>query len=268
VLFVVSFFISHSYSKKKENLKDWFSARYTVFSIISVLAITVFIALDLTKILRHQIIGHDFLVYGIMGKILYAEKSLDPIWIDNFSTQGFIYGIVRKPPSLSLILTWELIISSFFSENNDLYFKSVSIYYSILIVMILYILLSKKNIPLAILGVFALITAQEFFNTMLFVHIDSFRIFFHSVSLIFLFYSIKHKDGFSILMLGICSGLSTFSHTIGLVLAALNPIVLFIFLEEKLKLRFLKTLNVVSCMFLFGASHQIFNLVWGRNWLF
>jgi hypothetical protein len=264
----LSFFISLKGSKNIVNLRDLFDGRYTLFMLILISALTVLISADITKILQNPIIGHDSLEYGNMGKILFGEKSLDPIWIEDFSSQGFIYGVVSKPPSFSLLLTWEKIVGSFFDTNTDLYFKSTTLYYSILMVIILYHMLSKINIPIAILGTIALLTAPDFLLTLLRPHLDSFRIFFQSVSLIFLWYSIKNKSLFSILMLGLFSGFAAFTHTIGLVIAILNSIVFFLFVNEKYKYRILKTFYIVSFIFIFGASHQLFNIIWGRNWIF
>jgi hypothetical protein len=268
VLLISSFYISKKNSHNDKDFKRWIFARFSFFSIIFIVLITLIIAVDLTKILQHPLKGHDSLVYGIMGKMLYTEKSLEPIWVDDFSTQGFIYSVVKKPPSYSLFLTWEKIIGFFINGDTDLYFKSTTLYYSILIIVIFYHLLSKINFHAAILGTLVLATAVTFFLTLFRHHVDSFRIFFQSVSLIFLFYSIKYKDNFNIFMLGMFSGFAAFTHTIGLGFAGLNAFAFFIFINENFRYRILKTLFVVGSILVFGASHQISILIWGRNWIF
>jgi hypothetical protein len=268
ILSILAFFLSKKDTYKIRNVKLWFNVKYNFFMVFLILFISIFFVADLTKILHRPITGHDTLIYGIMGKMLYAEKSLEPIWVDDFSEQGFIYEVVRKPPSYSLLLTWEKIVASFLGKDNDLYYKSTTVYYSILIIILIYILLSKKSHSLAIIGVLALVSAPAFFLTFFRHHLDTFRIFFQSGALIYLWYSIKKNDPFSIFMLGLFSGFAAFTHTIGLVVACLNVVVFAVFIDEKFIRKIFKTIIVVANIFLFGASYQIFNYIWGRNWIF
>ncbi|MFC1816927.1 hypothetical protein ACFL0M_13565 [Thermodesulfobacteriota bacterium] len=255
-------------SSVPQKVYDWFCTRHARYMLIFLFSVTIFIGMDFTNVLKHPIIGHDALVYGTMGKILFTEKSLDPIWIPDFSAKGFIYKIVTKPPSYSLLLAWENIIESIFSIKNDLYFKSVSIYYSILILSIQFYWLSKANTYLAMLGSLALMAGTAFFLTFLTTHLDSFRMFFIFVSWVYLAYSVKKNNLVSIVLLGIFSGLAAFIHTIGLAVAVLNCMVFFIFVNDGFKARFVKSILVTVMIILFGGSHQIFNIIWGRNWLF
>lgn len=107
-----------------------------------------------------------------------------------------------------------------------------------------------------------------FFLTFLTVHVDSFRMFFVFVSWIYLAYAVMKTNHITIILLGIFSGLAAFVHTIGLVVAVLNCIVFFIFVNIGIKARFVKSILVTVMTIFFGGSHQIFNIIWGRNWLF
>jgi len=213
----------------------------------------------------HQpLIGHDILNYGITGRMLFEEKSLSPIWTKNFSENGFKY-LISHAPSFPLLLTWEELINSLFQIKSDLYFKSISAYFGLLIVGIQFYWIAKKNKWLAIVTAFALLSGLGFFLLFIQRSIDSYRIFLFVISWIFLAYSIKQKDFLSLLMFGMFSGFAAFSHRIGAVLVGINCVVFCIILDTNFKTRVMKTAVVIILLLVFGGSHYIFDLGWGRG---
>jgi len=212
--------------------------------------------------LQYPLVGHDILNYGIVGKLLYEAKSLEPIWIVDYAQNGF-FNKIKNSPSFSLILVWENILSAFNCITSDNYFKSIGAYYCFLIIIVQYLWISKKNKSVALFGVIALLVAPAFFISLIFPHIDTFRIFLYILSFIFLGYSIQNKDMFSLFMFGISSGLCAFAHRIGLVLVVINCITLFVFYQNNKKYR--KMLFVLIMIVAFGGSHYLFDLIWGRG---
>ena len=265
----------HLFSDITSNVKKVFtyrrSVRYQIDHIILIsiicVPLTIYLYVYLTKILPQPLIGHDILNYGIMGRILFDEKSLAPIWVKIYSNSGFVYNILH-PPSFSLLLSWEELINSFFRIKSDLYFKSISAYYGFLILGIQYYWVAKKNKWIAILAAFALLSGLGFFLIFFQMSIDSYRIIFIFISWIYLAYAIKEKDFLSLFMLGIFTGFTAFSHRIGVVLAVINCVTFLIILDSNLISKIKKTVILIIFILAFGGNHYIFDIIWGQGaWL-
>jgi len=262
----------HIFGDVKKNVKKVFTVKgsalgkieHITLMVIICVPLAIYLFFYLTKILHQPLIGHDILNYGIMGRILFEEKSLAPIWVNNFAKSGFIYGITCAP-SFSLLLTWEELFNNFFKVSSDLYFKSVSTYYGLLILSVQYYWVAKKNKWLGILAAFALMSGFGFLLIFISSHIDTYRILFFIISWIFLAYSVKENDYLSLLMFGIFSGFAAFAHRIGVVLAVVNCMVFFITLDSNFKTRIMKTAMVILLILAFGGDHYIFDLIWGRG---
>lgn len=252
--------------KKFANQNPFQKMETVVVSFVLILLLASFSVLYFTNTLQTPLDGSDALKYGTLGKILFAEKSLEYRWIRPYPKSGF-YLISNHAPSFSLLLTWEKITDSFFAADKDIYYKSVGTYYGLLILMILFLWLSRKSKYLALLGVFALLSGISFLLTLIQQHLDSFRIFFLLVSWIFLAYSIQKKDVLSFVLLGAFSGFAAFSHSIGAVISVLNCLALFIFLEGSLKYKLEKVGLVIVLVIAFGWFHYIYDILWGFGWL-
>ena len=259
--------------KKIKNTKSMFKKLNTyhqietiLFSSIILILLTTFLFLYLTNTLQTPLDGSDALRYGTYGKIFFAEKSLEYKWIRPYPITGFS-DYTNHAPSFPLLLTWEKLMDSFFSAEKDLYYKSISTYYGLLIISLLIFWLSKKSKYLALLGVFALLSGFSFFQTLITQHLDSYRIFFLIISWIFLAYSMEKKDLLSFILLGIFSGFAAFAHTIGAVLTVFNCLAVFIFLKGNLKYKLKKTTFVVILIIAFGWLHYIIDIIWGYGWI-
>ena len=254
-------------SKKKfKNLNTSHKIELILFTSILILLISSFLFLYLTKTLQAPLDGSDALEYGTWGKIFFKEKSLEYKWISPYPKTGF-YSKLHSAPSFSLLLTWEKITGSFFNINKDLYYKSISTFYGLLILIVMFFWLCKKSKYLALLGAFALLSGFSFFQVLIAQHLDSFRIFFLIISWIYLAYAIKKKDSLSFLLLGIFSGFAAFSHTIGAVIAIFNCLALFLFLKGNLKYKLTKTFYVIFLIIAFGWIHYILDIFWGYGWI-
>jgi hypothetical protein len=216
--------------------------------------------------LQKPLVGTDVLKYGTLGKTYFIEKSLKSRWIRPHPETGF-YFTTNQAPSFSLLLTWEKMIDSFFNKDKDLYFKSTSTYYSLLILCLMLFWLAKKDKYFAFLGILALLLSFSFFYTLMIAHLDSYRVFLLILSWIFLAYAIEKKDSVSLLLLGIFSGFAAFSHTIGAVLVIFNCFVLFVFMIGKFKDRLTKTFSVIILTIVFGWFHYLLDIIWGYGWI-
>ena len=220
-----------------------------------------------TSIIHQPLRDFDILDYAISGEMLFTDKSLQPIWIQDFSPRGYAYKILHAP-SFSLLFAWELILNSFWQIKSDLYFKSISVYYAGLLLLVHYYWVAKQNKYVAIVSSIALVSCLFFFKTLLRPHIDSYRVFFVTMSFIWLAYSVKKPSLFAILLFGVFSGCSAFSHRIGLVLAIINLSVFGLMVRVTL-MRRVVFVGVVLCVIcLFGGGHYLIDLYFGKGqWL-
>lgn len=252
--------------KTFKNLSAYYRIEFIVFSLVIILLLASFLFLYATNTLQIPLGGTDALKYGNLGKILFTEKSLDYRWIRTYPKTGF-YFLANSAPSFSLFLTWEKIMDSFFNADKDLYYKSISAYYALLILSVLMFWLSKKSKYLALLGVFALLSGFSFFHTLIQQHLDSYRVFFIIISWIFLAYAIEKKDFLSFSLLGIFSGFAAFAHTIGAILVVFNCLAFFFFIKSNLKNKIIKTSFIIILIIAAGGFHYILDTFWGYGWI-
>jgi hypothetical protein len=144
-----------------------------------------------------------------------------------------------------------------------MYFRSTSAYYGLLIIAIQFLWLYRKNRYLALLGLLILLSGLRFVSMLVNYHLDSFRIFFLLVSWIFLAYTLKKKDRFSLFLLGVFSGFAAFTHLIGLAAALLNCLAVLIFDESGIKTRLLKSAALGVLILAFGNIHYLMEAFYG-----
>ena len=262
----------HIFGILKKNVKKVFTVKgsalgkieHITLMVIICVPLIIYLFVYLAKILPQPLIGHDILNYGITGGILFEEKSLAPIWVKNFAKNGYIYGITCAP-SFSLLLTWEELVNSLFYVKSDLYFKSISAYYGLLILSVQYYWVAKQNKWLAVLSSFALLSGLGFYLKFLFPHIDTYRIFFLIMSLIYLAYAVKKPDYLSIILFGVFSGFTAFAHRVGVVMAVISCVIFIVMMDDNFKSRVIKATIIIMLVLAFGGDHYIFDLIWGRG---
>ena len=226
-----------------------------------------YLGLFILKILPQPLFGHDMMQYGFAGKLLFQERSLSPVWINNFSENGFLYKILHAP-SFALILTWEKMVGSVFGFKGDVYYRSVGAYYGILILLIQFYWVTKKSKILAVITTLVLISALGFYLKFLFPHIDTFRIYFITVSFIYLAYAVEKPTALSLLLFGIFSGFAAFSHRSGLVITAINCVIFFFFMNASFQQKIRNAMVVGFWVLVFGASHYGLDYFLGQGeWL-
>jgi hypothetical protein len=272
-----------SYSKSsfsRERYRTFFSLKkieHATYILLLVILLTGFLILYLNNTLQTPLEAHDILVYGNIGKIYYQEKAVTYSKNIYNKKNGFFFSGSPRP-SFSLLLTWEMILNGCFRPKErsekpqdmsfDIYFRSTSAYYGLLILFLFFFWLHRKNKYLALLGVLVLLSGLRFFLMLVNYHMDSYRIFFLLLSWIFLAYSIKNRDHFSLFLLGVFSGFTAFTHLIGVAVAIINCFALFIFLEKPLKERVIKTAVLSLLVLVFGGIHYLLDVLYGAKWGF
>ncbi|NIM15931.1 MAG: hypothetical protein GTO45_28355 [Candidatus Aminicenantes bacterium] len=224
-----------------------------------------FLFLYLGNTLQTPLEHHDALVYGNLGKLYYQQKEIPYARAVLPAENGFIH-IGSQKPSFSLLLTWEMMLNPEHinqKKDFDMYFRSTSAYYGLLIIAIQFLWFYRKNRYLALLGLLVLLSGLGFVSMLVNYHLDSFRIFLLLISWIFLAYTIKKKDRFSLFLLGMFSGFAAFTHLIGLAAAFLNCLAVLIFDESGIKTRILKTAALGVLILVFGNIHYLMEALYG-----
>ena len=234
-----------------------------------VLILLILFSVGYTGTVKHnRMEGHDALIYGNFGKLYHKERKIRYARVMLPGPNGFIFKGSPKP-AFSLLLTWELMLNG--KERNktryfDTYYRSISGYYGLLLIILCFLWLFRKNRYLALISVFFLVGTHSFYLMLLDHHLDSFRIFFLMVSWIWLAYTVKYSKEnrwFPFLMLALFSGFAGFAHSIGVIIAFINLAAYVLFSEESFKQRGIRAAAFMGCLILLGGFHYIMETIYG-----
>lgn len=232
-----------------------------------VLLILIYLAISFRNVLHMPVSGYDALSYAAEGKALFKIKHIEfrSMMLDP-ETGMYIPSI--HAPSFSLFLTWEKMLNSLFGFKSDLLFRGIAFYFGLLILAGQYYCLRIKGKWLALLGTIGLLSCFSFFCAMMYIHIDTYRIYFIAVAWFYLAGALKKQDRLSYLLLGITSGMAAFAHTLGALMAAITILVFSVFLKGS----FLYKIRIASLVFLLtlatGGIHYVIDSLWGSGWIF
>lgn len=237
------------------------------FYVSLVLLVLIYLALSFRSVLHMPVDGYDALSYAAEGKALFKIKHIEfrSMLLD---PETGIYLPSLHAPSFSLILTWEKILNSLVGLKSDLFFRSIAFYFGLLILAGQYYCLRIKGKWLALLGTIGLLSCFSFYCALIYIHIDTYRIFFIAVVWFYLAGALKKRDRLSYLLLGITSGMAAFAHTLGALMAAIAILVFFVFLKGSL----FHKLKIASLVFFLalatGGIHYVIDTLWGSGWIF
>ena len=217
--------------------------------------------------LLKPLIGHDVLAYGTEGIIYYEEKTLTHKYNKAYPKTGF-NNFSRHSPVFPLLLTWEKLVGSITGHDTDFYFKSVSPFYGFLIIGLVFTVLSRKSVYLALLGSISLFSSFIFYRNFFIYHIDLFRVYFFSAALVFLASSVETKDRMQIILFCITLGFSAASHSIGAIVSILSALIFILFYKDEKGARVSYSICVVLSIFIFGGFHYFYDTIWGAGWIF
>jgi hypothetical protein len=249
---------------KKNNKKAFFIVIIIIGSVLSIYP--TFIQYSKVYLLK-PLVGHDAQSYGTEGKIYYKEKTFKHRYSGEYPESGYI-SFSQHSPLFPLLLTWEKITGSMVGKDTDYYFKSITPFYGLLIVIFVFSVLSIKSVYLAVLGSAALFSSSVFFSKFFSYHIDLFRIFFFSTAIIFLASSIETKDRLQIILFCVTSGFSAASHSIGAIVFAFSGLIFFLFYEDEMINRIKYFLFITFSVFILGGFHYFYDTIWGTGWIF
>lgn len=227
--------------------------------------ILLFIVVWQIIIVTIPILSHDTFEYATQGKIFFINKSIIYQERQFDSATNFFY-VGLHGFGYPLFGTVERFFNDIFLTQKDYYLRSISGYYWILIVLLQYYLLSKKNKILAILATITLITSFGFTIMFAFYHLDTLRIFLLMLSTIYLLKSIDSNNNLNLVLFGITTGLSAFSHSLNCIIGLIQ-ILTFLIFQKYFKQKIYKTIYITILFILFGGIHYILDTFWGTGWI-
>lgn len=237
------------------------------YPLVFYLAIAYYVLLGVKNIFLKPITGHDMLEYAIQGKIFYHNVIIkyQQHLFDNFSN---FYYVGLHGYGFPLLATWERIFDHYFGINSDFYFRSVTVYYGLLILLIVYYWLNKKDKFIALAGVIALYFCYGYLIAVSEFHIDTFRISLFTITLICFARAIKDINWFTVFCLGFFGGMQAFSHSIGAILIVIELGLLFLFIKTNFVDRILKIGFATLIVLFFGGIHYVLDVFYGTGWIF
>lgn len=238
-----------------------------VYPLIVIILLGVFLVTFVGNTLQTPIEGHDALIYGNFGQLYAYRCQIRYVKVMTVTFGGFVFTGSQKP-SFSLLLTWEMMLNGKEVNQNkdyqfDLFFRSISGFYGLLIAAVVFLWLYRKNKFLSLAALVVMVSGLRFMLMIVDYHLDSYRIFFLLMSWIWLGYTIKHKDNLSLFLLGIFSGFTAFAHPIGLLAALFNIIAFLLFDERPFKTRMVNTLWLGLIILACGNIHYPLEIIFG-----
>jgi hypothetical protein len=242
--------------------------RYKVaINVIVLLSAVILIIHWMFNTWRLPIYGHDMVQYAIQGKIFAQDKKIE--YKPNlFDEKSYFSYRARHGFSFPLLLTWEHFVGGILGVKQDYYFRSIPGYYWILVVSLVYIWLAKKNKLLSFMWTAIMVLAPGFLRLSISHNIDTFRIFFLSISFIFSLYLVKNGGWKDLILFGIYGGIAMNAHSIGVFLISIFYTVVLIIMRESFKNKILKALILGILLLSFGGLHYLQDIFFGTGWIF
>jgi hypothetical protein len=216
----------------------------------------------------NPILGTDFLQYGAQSRVFYATKVIEYMPFRYDEVSGF-FNIGLHGFSMQLMGTWELMLNNIFGTSYDLFFKSLTGYYCILIVLMTWFWVRKTDKLLSNIAVLCLLGSFGFFILFYNFHIDAFRIFLVSVCFMFTLRLVWKPDRLAIIGLGVFGGLAANVHSLGVMLVCFAMLTLLFFMPVDFVKKRIPNLAAIGVLILiFGGIHYVLDVFWGTGWIF
>jgi hypothetical protein len=239
-----------------------------IYVIIVAGAISLGSILFLPGYLSQPLKGHDIVVYGNEGKIYYRDKSLQTKYTMVDPESGYVM-FSRHSPHFPLILTLEKMSHDMLGvSHGDTFFKLITPVYWLLIVFGGGLLFHKKDLRYSAIVLLAFFSSHLFLLKPMQYHIDMYRMYYMTASIIMLYYAVKMDTRFYIILLGFLCGASAAIHSIGTITSVIIIGTYFIFSARPLKKRIMNACILGTITFFLGGGHYIINYLHGNRWLF
>lgn len=235
------------------------------FFVLILLVVSVF---ALKNLLLSFSLGHDFLEYMVQGGYIFDNKAI--IYTHEiYNEQTGFYYVGLHGWSFPLQYSLERLVDSFTTFGFGLYFQSLTLWYGLVILTVVYSELKKHfNTLYAISGILIMVFAKGFLIASSYSHIDSYRIFFFSLSVIFTLEMVNKPEARMIPLLAFVAGTSAFAHSLGVIVAVVLGATLVFYLQKDWVTRIKYALGFGLLTLVFGGIHYLLDIFYGTGWIF
>jgi hypothetical protein len=213
-------------------------------------------------------LGHDFLEYIVQAGYMFDDKAI--IYSKEIYNQqtGFYY-VGLHGWSFPLQYTLERLVDSFTTFGFGLYIQSLTLWYGLLILAIVYAKLKEHfNLRYTISAILIMVFAKGYLIAASYSHIDSYRIFFFTLSVFFTL-QIIHKSELRIIpLLAFMAGTSAFAHSLGVFVAVVLGATLLFYLQRDWITRIKYVVGFGLLVLIFGVVHYLIDIFYGTGWIF
>lgn len=216
---------------------------------------------------KKPFIDHDMLEYAVQGKI-FSEQKCIKYQKHNYHTPSGFYFVSLHGYSAPLLKTFE-IFSNKILPSKDLLFRSLNIIFGFLFLILFFTIISHfTSSTFALIASVALFLNYGFIVILSQFHIDTYRLFFFSLSLYLMYNFLINSTSNISFLWGSILGAQSNIHSIGFILALMQIVITFFFLKKPIKQRILLTSSTSLFTFLFGAIHYVLDILLGTGWIF
>jgi hypothetical protein len=222
----------------------------------------------LKQIIGTPISGHDMLEYAIQAKHFAREKLIAYIPNRYHAENNFFY-VGLHGFSFPLLGTWEYLFSATFGiYDNDYLLRSITGYYGILILVLIYYFMKQYSRFYALSAIILLFSSYGFYLMVTDYHIDTYRIFMILAAFAGLGLAIKYPSNVTLIIFGVFAAAQAYIHSLGVFIAIFLCLSFFIFYSGKLSQKAIKSFMLFLIIMLFGGVHYVMDVFWGTGWVF
>lgn len=220
------------------------------------------------QIIGTPISGHDMLEYAIQAKHFAREKIIAYMPNRYHAENNFFY-VGLHGFSFPLIGTWEYLFSEIFGVyDNDYLLRSVTGYYGVLILGLIYYFMKQYSSFFALSAIIILFSTYGFYLMVTDYHIDSYRIFMILAAFVGLALAIKYPSNITLMLFGVFAAAQAYIHSLGVFIAIFLCLSFFIFYPGKFSKKAVQSLMLFFIIMLFGGVHYIMDVFFGTGWIF
>lgn len=213
------------------------------------------------------LVDHDVLEYGLQGRRFLNEMSIVYQRFQYDPGSGFHY-VGLHGFSFPLLFTWEGLWASVTGLRSDLWVRSITMWYGWLLIAFCWSLLRRVDRWLAVGGGIALAVPVGFLFLLSIYHLDSYRIFFFTVS-VASFVALLERPLFGrLLLFAVLVGAQSFIHSVGAILAGMLLMVLLFALPLLWGRRLRWVCIAAAVMLAMGGVHYVVDTFFGTGWIF
>lgn len=213
------------------------------------------------------LVDHDVLEYAIQGRIFLRDGHIPYDQFRFDASSGFHY-VGLHGFSFPLLFTWEGLLGNVFGVSSDLWARSMTMWYGWLLVAFVWAILRGIDRWVAVAGGIALTSSLAFLFMFTVYHLDSYRIFFFTVSVAAFIALFRAPSLERALFLALLCGAVSFIHSIGAILTGVLWFVVAVMLPVPLLQRSKWIAYCIGVMLAAGAVHYVVDVLFGTGWIF